>query len=63
MSVLPWQAEHWARLQASRERGALAHALLVCGASGLGKREFVQRFVQGLLCGEPANGILIELRG
>ena len=56
MSILPWQITHWTRLQASRQRGALAHALLVCGAAGLGKRGFVQRFVHGLLCGEPTDG-------
>jgi DNA polymerase-3 subunit delta' len=56
MSVLPWQVPHWARLQASRQRGALAHALLVCGAAGLGKRAFVQHFMQGLLCSEPVDG-------
>jgi DNA polymerase-3 subunit delta' len=56
MSVLPWQVPHWARLQASRQRGALAHALLVCGVAGLGKRAFVQHFMQGLLCSEPVEG-------
>ncbi len=56
MSTLPWHAEHWSRLQARRERDALPHALLLCGAQGLGKRAFAQRFVQGLLCLEPVNG-------
>jgi len=56
MTGLPWQAEHWTRLQARRQRDALPHALLLCGAAGLGKRAFAQRFVQGLLCAEPADG-------
>jgi DNA polymerase-3 subunit delta' len=56
MSGLPWHAEHWTRLQARRQRDALAHALLLCGPAGLGKRAFAQRFVQGLLCTEPAQG-------
>lgn len=56
MTGLPWHAEHWARLQARRQRDALPHALLLCGAVGLGKRAFAQRFVQGLLCNEPENG-------
>lgn len=56
MNKLPWHAESWARLQASRTRGALPHALLLCGAAGLGKREFVQRFVRGLLCERPEDG-------
>ncbi len=56
MNGLPWHAAHWARLQARRERDALPHALLLCGPHGLGKREFVQRFVRGLLCDQPVDG-------
>ncbi len=56
MSALPWHAEHWWRLQSRLRRDALPHALLVCGAAGLGKREFVQRFVHGLLCERPVDG-------
>ncbi|MFZ0870236.1 MAG: DNA polymerase III subunit delta' [Rhodanobacter sp.] len=56
MNQLPWHAEHWARLQARRQRDALPHALLICGMAGLGKRAFVQRFVQGLLCQQPVDG-------
>lgn len=56
MTGLPWHAEHWSRLQARRERGALPHALLLCGAAGLGKRALAQRFVAGLLCREPLDG-------
>jgi DNA polymerase-3 subunit delta' len=56
MNGLPWHAEHWARLQARRQRDALPHALLLCGATGLGKREFARRFVTGLLCSEPIDG-------
>jgi DNA polymerase III subunit delta' len=56
MTGLPWHAEHWARLQARRQRDALPHALLMCGMAGLGKRAFAQRFVQGLLCQQPVDG-------
>jgi DNA polymerase III subunit delta' len=56
MSHLPWHAEHWARLQARRQRDALPHALLLCGPRGLGKRDFLQRFVRGLLCQHPNDG-------
>lgn len=56
MNKLPWHAEHWTRLQASHARGALPHALLLSGAAGLGKREFVGRFVRGLLCEHPLDG-------
>lgn len=56
MNALPWHGEHWARLQARRQRGDLPHALLFSGAAGLGKRVFAQRFLHGLLCNEPVNG-------
>ena len=56
MNRLPWHAEHWARLQARRQRGAMPHALLLTGPVGLGKRGFAQRFVQGLLCQQPVDG-------
>jgi len=53
MTARPWHAEHWSRLQARRARGALPHALLLCGPAGLGKRVFAQRFIHGLLCEQP----------
>jgi DNA polymerase III subunit delta' len=56
MSNPPWHAEHWARLQARRQRDALPHALLLCGSRGLGKRDFLRRFVRGLLCQHPSDG-------
>src|SRR5215469_9720797 len=56
MNVPPWHAEHWARLQSRRQRDALPHALLLCGPRGLGKRDFLRRFVGGLLCQNPADG-------
>ncbi len=56
MTGLPWHREDWTRLQARRDREALPHALLLCGAAGLGKRMFAQRFVRGLLCAQPLGG-------
>jgi DNA polymerase-3 subunit delta' len=56
MSAIPWHAEHWDRLQARRRRNALAHALLLCGPAGLGKRAFAERFVLGLLCERAVDG-------
>jgi DNA polymerase-3 subunit delta' len=53
MTAQPWHAEHWSRLQARRARGAMPHALLLCGPAGLGKRVFAQRFVHALLCERP----------
>lgn len=56
MTAWPWHGEHWTRLQARRQREALPHALLLCGAGGLGKRAFAERFVRGLLCTQPQEG-------
>jgi DNA polymerase III subunit delta' len=56
MSTPPWHVEHWTRLQARRQRDALPHALLLCGPRGLGKRDFLRRFVRGLLCQHPNDG-------
>jgi len=56
MSAPPWHAAHWQRLHSRLARGALPHALLLCGPAGLGKRAFLHRFVRGLLCGQPRHG-------
>ena len=56
MSTPSWHGEHWMRLQARHQRGALPHALLLCGPQGLGKRDFLRRFVRGLLCQHPQEG-------
>ena len=56
MSAPPWHAEHWARLQRRSQRDALPHALLLCGAAGLGKREFASRFVRALMCTDATGG-------
>lgn len=57
MSLRPWHADAWARLQARRERDALPHALLLAGPAGLGKRDFLAAFVKGLLCQRPVDGV------
>ena len=51
-----WHQAHWQRLQSRLARGALPHALLLCGPGGLGKRAFLQRFMRGLLCERPHEG-------
>lgn len=56
MSMLPWHREHWARLMTRRERDAMPHALLLCGPAGMGKRDFAERFVRGLLCQQAVDG-------
>lgn len=57
MSAVPaWHEAPWRQLLARRERGSLAHALLLCGPPGLGKRDFAERLVRALLCKTPVDG-------
>ncbi len=53
MTAPPWHADLWQTLMSRRQRGALAHALLLAGPAGLGKRDFAQRFARVLLCRQP----------
>ncbi|MDR1425291.1 MAG: DNA polymerase III subunit delta' [Azoarcus sp.] len=46
--ILPWLEPLWAQLVALDER--LPHALLIAGASGLGKRELAEALAARLLC-------------
>lgn len=56
MNLPPWHVEAWQRLQQRRRRESLPHALLLSGPAGLGKRDFLRRFVQGLLCQQSEDG-------
>ncbi len=51
---LPWHDELWQMMMASARQGALAHAFLLKGVSGVGKLHFAKAFAGMLLC--EANG-------
>jgi DNA polymerase-3 subunit delta' len=53
VTLAPWNEEAWRNLHERRQRNALPHALLLCGAEGLGKREFADAFANALLCSVP----------
>jgi len=53
MTLANWHAEPWRKLVARRTQDRLAHALLLCGAEGLGKRAFADAFAAALLCQQP----------
>ena len=53
MTLATWHAEPWRKLIARRTQDRLPHALLLCGAQGLGKRAFAAAFGAALLCQHP----------
>ena len=55
MTLAPWHAESWSKLIARRAQDRLPHALLLCGAGGLGKRLFADAFAAALLCQQPVG--------
>ncbi|OAV06458.1 DNA polymerase III subunit [Moraxella catarrhalis] len=48
--LLPWQKQPWRQLTGQFIEQHLPHGLLAAGQKGIGKREFVWRFVAYLLC-------------
>lgn len=47
---LPWQAAQWQAVASALEQQRLAHALLLAGPQGIGKRHFTRVLAQSLLC-------------
>ncbi|HJO11418.1 MAG: DNA polymerase III subunit delta' [Gammaproteobacteria bacterium] len=45
-----WQQQHWQSLCRQRQKNRLSHAFLICGDTGLGKRDFALSFARLLLC-------------
>ncbi len=50
MSLYPWQAAQWSNIQRAWKQGRLAHALLLTGPEGMGKRHFGDALAKALLC-------------
>lgn len=55
MSLPPWLDAAWRNLSARLADASLAHALLVCGPAGLGKRALVEALVRAALCDQRRN--------
>lgn len=54
---LPWQSEQWQRVNQQRAASQLAHALLLAGPPGVGKRNFARALGHTLLCASPRDGL------
>jgi len=52
VDILPWQQEIWSGLTSRAEH---AHAYLLHGPAGSGKRQMAELFAQFLLCKQPQN--------
>ena len=50
---LPWHQLPWQQIQQRRVANRLPHALLLTGATGLGKGRFARRLAQAVLCAQP----------
>jgi DNA polymerase-3 subunit delta' len=50
LTPLPWQTPQWTQLMQQKKADQLAHAYIVQGDQGLGKRLFVEKFAIALLC-------------
>jgi len=58
--LAPWQLDRYRRAQASLDAGRLAHALLLLGAAGLGKRAVAAALAARLLCQAPRDGLACD---
>lgn len=54
--LLPWQTHAWEQMTAQYYAHKLPHGLLAQGMAGIGKHEFVGRFVAWLLCEQKTGG-------
>ncbi|MCD8548417.1 MAG: DNA polymerase III subunit delta' [Aeromonadaceae bacterium] len=54
--MYPWLIPHWQQFLQGAQQGRLAHAWLLCGASGSGKGELARRFANQVLCQSPNQG-------
>jgi len=52
---MPWQQSQWQRLWQRFERGQMAHAHLLSGEQGLGKKAFARDFARLMLCQNPVG--------
>ncbi|MDR3478776.1 MAG: DNA polymerase III subunit delta' [Gammaproteobacteria bacterium] len=52
-TIYPWQVTQWGQVWQSRKMDRLAHALLLVGINGLGKKHFALTLAGSVLCKNP----------
>lgn len=52
-TILPWHDSLWQQMLRCWQQNRFPHALLLCGAPGMGKAIFAQRLAEMLLCNHP----------
>jgi DNA polymerase-3 subunit delta' len=55
IEALPWHRPQWEQILATRSAGRLAHAFLLAGPRGVGKRQFATRLAAVMLCERHGN--------
>ncbi len=53
--IYPWQNQQWQQITQQRQHNRLAHALLLQGPAGTGKKHFAGALAQALLCNQPGD--------
>jgi len=53
--IYPWQSAQWQQIARQRQQDRLAHALLLQGPAGTGKKHFAHVLANALLCRQPAD--------
>jgi DNA polymerase-3 subunit delta' len=53
--LYPWQQNDWQKLQSYITQNRVPQALLINGASGIGKQHLAERFAHALLCEHPTT--------
>lgn len=57
IDIYPWQKSLWQQVISQHLSGRLPHALLLTGASGLGKKQFAKSLSQFIFCENKKEGV------
>lgn len=55
LAAIPWLENDWQRFLTNKKAGRVAHAMLLSGSRGLGKKQFSKAMTRTLLCSQPKD--------